>query len=156
VFWLYVVLNLVVLRLMFTQVPGGFIPIQDKALPDRLVIACPKWHRCDPYRGPWLVGSLSVAMNTKASSDCLALSAFNCVGKGNQYPSGHRVHVFDDFAGGTVPPKRIADDLNAQLGGIQWKVLRITFCANHRVFRPWAQARVIRCNPGDRRGAELR
>ncbi|MFN3579488.1 MAG: efflux RND transporter permease subunit, partial [Pseudomonas sp.] len=102
--------------LMFTQVPGGFIPIQDKTY---LIgsISLPEGASLD--RTEAVARRVSeLALETEGVSDALAFIGFNALQGTNTPNVGTVFMVFDDFAVRDRTAQAIADDLNAQLGGI--------------------------------------
>ncbi|KAA0694158.1 multidrug efflux RND transporter permease subunit [Halopseudomonas laoshanensis] len=102
--------------LMFTQVPGGFIPIQDKTY---LIgsIRLPEGASLD--RTEAVARRVSeLALETEGVSDALAFVGFNALQGTNTPNVGTVFMVFDDFEVRDRTAQAISDDINAQLGGI--------------------------------------
>ncbi len=115
VFGLYVVL-LGGTAFMFGQVPGGFIPTQDKTY---LIgsIRLPEGASLD--RTEEVARRVSeLALQTDGIADALAFVGFNAL-QGTNTPNVATVFtVFDDFSVRSRTAQEISDDLNAQLGSI--------------------------------------
>ncbi|MEJ6655377.1 MAG: multidrug efflux RND transporter permease subunit [Pseudomonas sp.] len=103
--------------LIFTQVPGGFIPTQDKTY---LIgsIRLPEGASLD--RTEAVARRVSeLALNTEGVSDALAFIGFNALQGTNTPNVGTVFMVFDDFAVRERTAQAISDDINAQLGDIK-------------------------------------
>lgn len=102
--------------LMFSQVPGGFIPTQDKTY---LIgsIRLPEGASLD--RTEAVARQVSeIALNTEGVSDAAAFVGFNAL-QGTNTPNVGTVFIlFDDFDVRQRTAQAISDDLNAQMRGI--------------------------------------
>ncbi len=102
--------------LMFTQVPGGFIPTQDKTY---LIgsIRLPEGASLD--RTEAVARRVSeMALKTEGVKHAVALVGFNALQGANTPNVGTVFVLFDDFSIRKRTAQAISDDLNAQLGGI--------------------------------------
>ncbi|WP_153787948.1 efflux RND transporter permease subunit [Pseudomonas sp. EMN2] len=110
--------------LMFTQVPGGFIPSQDKTY---LIgsIRLPEGASLD--RTEAVARRVSeMAMKTEGVKHAVALVGFNALQGANTPNVGTVFILFEDFDVRERTAQAISDDLNAQLGGIK-ESFAITF-----------------------------
>ena len=102
--------------MMFTQVPGGFIPVQDKTYLTGS-IRLPEGASLD--RTEAVARRVSeLALETEGVSDALAFVGFNALQGTNTPNVGTVFMVFDDFEERDRTAQEIADDINAKLAEI--------------------------------------